>query len=81
LSRFIAGAICPKCKELDRIVVKEMNNILIRQCVSCGFAEDKPEDAQTPSLSLKGRLELPLFNEVETKKLTIIKPTKKIKPG
>ena len=69
-SRFIAGAVCPKCNEVDRIVVKEEDRSY-RLCVSCGFTDDKP-DTTTPSAVLKGRLEKPLLNKTQAKKLNII---------
>ena len=70
-SRFIAGAVCPKCNEVDRIVVKEEEDRSYRLCVSCGFTDDKP-DTTTPYAVLKGRLEKPLLNKIQSKKLNII---------
>lgn len=35
--RFIAGAVCPKCKEMDKTVLYEQNGAQVRECVSCGF--------------------------------------------
>ncbi|MAT94250.1 MAG: hypothetical protein CME59_16835 [Halioglobus sp.] len=38
--RFIAGAVCPQCGVLDRIVVDQEADRL--QCVSCGFEQERP---------------------------------------
>lgn len=38
--RFIAGAVCPRCALLDKIVVDMDTDQRI--CVSCGFSEDRP---------------------------------------
>lgn len=38
--RFIAGAVCPRCALLDKIVVDLDTDQ--RLCVSCGFSEDRP---------------------------------------
>jgi uncharacterized metal-binding protein (TIGR02443 family) len=38
--RFIAGAVCPHCGQIDKIVVDLDTDQ--RQCVSCGFNEDRP---------------------------------------
>ena len=38
--RFIAGAVCPRCALLDKIVV-DMDTDR-RLCVSCGFSEERP---------------------------------------
>ncbi len=72
LQRFIAGAVCPKCSEVDRIVVKEEEGRSYRFCVSCGFTDDKPETPSAPSAALKGRLEKPIVTQEEPKKLNII---------
>jgi len=37
--RFIAGAICPKCKVQDRIMVYRLENVDYRECVACGFKD------------------------------------------
>lgn len=38
--RFIAGAVCPKCGMLDRIVVFREEEKDLRECVSCGFRDE-----------------------------------------
>ena len=37
--RFIAGAVCPKCAEMDRIVMYRQDDAEFRECVSCGFKD------------------------------------------
>jgi hypothetical protein len=37
--RFIAGAVCPECRALDRIVVEEVEAGRRRRCVSCGYID------------------------------------------
>ncbi len=37
--RFIAGAVCPRCGEMDRLVTYESDNAVFKECVSCGFSE------------------------------------------
>ena len=37
--RFIAGAVCPRCKAVDRIVVFHREGRDHRECVACGFRE------------------------------------------
>lgn len=41
--RFIAGAVCPSCGAMDRLVSDGRQ----RRCVSCGFADEQPTG--TPS--------------------------------
>lgn len=38
--RFIAGAVCPKCSEMDKIVVYNKDGKDYRECVSCGFSDE-----------------------------------------
>ncbi|MDI5891038.1 YheV family putative zinc ribbon protein [Halomonas rhizosphaerae] len=52
--RFIAGAICPRCAEMDRIRSWEQNGIRYRDCVSCDFFEQLPiEDEAEPELETR----------------------------
>ena len=55
--RFVSGAVCPECRELDRIVLEavpldsteeeegETSNEVQRRCVSCGFTEIMESEA------------------------------------
>lgn len=52
--RFIAGAICPRCAEMDRIRSWEQNGIRYRECVSCDFFEQLPiEEQASPELATR----------------------------
>lgn len=37
--RFIAGAVCPKCAEMDRLVTYSNEEGTFRECVSCGYSD------------------------------------------
>lgn len=39
--RFVAGAICPKCKALDSIMLYFENNIEKIQCIHCDYQESQ----------------------------------------
>jgi len=39
--RFIAGAVCPRCGELDRLVAYADDSGAYKECVSCGFYEQQ----------------------------------------
>ena len=39
--RFIAGAVCPRCSAMDKIVVDLDTDE--RECVACGFSEGRPQ--------------------------------------
>ncbi len=38
--RFIAGAVCPRCGEMDKLVTYKENDKEFRECVSCGFHDE-----------------------------------------
>lgn len=38
--RFIAGAVCPRCSEMDKLVVYTEEGKDFRECVSCGYKEE-----------------------------------------
>jgi uncharacterized metal-binding protein (TIGR02443 family) len=40
--RFIAGAVCPRCSAMDKIIVDLESDA--RECVACGFSEGRPKD-------------------------------------
>ncbi len=57
MRRFIAGAVCPNCQALDRLVLEESAEAdakPIRRCVACGFSDDK---AAATSAWPRGRVE------------------------
>ena len=41
IKRFIAGAICPRCKAMDRIVMYRFGEKDFRECVECGFEDQQ----------------------------------------
>ncbi len=47
--RFIAGAVCPRCAEMDKIMMfTDDADEQIRECVACGFT-DAVSDAGKPA--------------------------------
>ena len=38
--RFIAGAVCPRCGDMDKIVIDAETDR--RECIACGFSEERP---------------------------------------
>ena len=39
--RFVAGAVCPSCQEMDRMVIDGSTDE--RRCIACGFVEARPD--------------------------------------
>ncbi len=42
--RFIAGATCPKCQLIDKIVVYQKDSIEYCECVRCGHTQQQERD-------------------------------------
>jgi uncharacterized metal-binding protein (TIGR02443 family) len=40
IKRFVAGAVCPSCSAMDKLVVFSENNKDYRECVSCGYKSE-----------------------------------------
>lgn len=38
--RFVAGAVCPRCSEMDKLVVYNEDGKDYRECVACGYKEE-----------------------------------------
>ncbi|HSH49126.1 MAG TPA: YheV family putative zinc ribbon protein [Halomonas sp.] len=47
--RFIAGAVCPRCAEMDRIRAWEQSGVRYQECVSCGFFDQQATQDDTAS--------------------------------
>lgn len=49
--RFIAGAVCPACAAMDRIVIETAGSgQTVRRCVACGFSDElMPASGSLPS--------------------------------
>lgn len=42
--RFVAGAVCPKCSEMDRTVIYNNDDgDEVRECIACGFSQTSSE--------------------------------------
>ena len=71
--RFIAGAVCPRCGEMDKIVVDMETQT--RECVACDFSEKRPADAGAPG-ELPTRVSRAAARRVETpaEAVTLVDP-------
>jgi len=55
--RFIAGAVCPRCAEMDKIMMfTDDNDKQVRECVACGFTDAMTEEPDAGSLELETRV-------------------------
>lgn len=51
--RFIAGAVCPKCSKMDKIVMYKEDDNDWRECVSCGYKDKMNFQTQTRELETR----------------------------
>lgn len=51
--RFIAGAVCPKCAEMDRLINYTNDDGTFKECVACGFLEKQIVQVETNELGTR----------------------------
>lgn len=88
--QFIAGAVCPDCAAVDRIVVETaaatsvLPEMSRRRCVNCAFADEFAEVKPRLSQAIpRGRAERSKKSEEQASVVRILQPTvgPKSKPG
>ena len=74
--RFIAGAVCQKCRELDRLVleVDANNEQQQRRCVACGFSETMQGESTQSNGIPRARFERSQAKAVESQPVRILDP-------
>ena len=77
--RFIAGAVCPKCAEMDKTVMYRVSDTeQVRECVRCGFKETIRDEM--PAEEVQTRVnqprvgEKPLAHEDEVQVVNLLDP-------
>ena len=56
--RFIAGAVCPACSEMDKIQMWNVDGVPNRECVACGYADTLDERGNSVPKELPTRVTL-----------------------
>lgn len=54
--RFIAGAVCPRCSQMDKIVMYREDDKDFRECVSCGYKDELRFQQQVRELDTRVNL-------------------------
>ncbi len=49
--RFIAGAVCPECQEMDKIVTYIQDGEDVAECVSCGYMSQRPKEEDVRAIN------------------------------
>ncbi|WP_339673376.1 YheV family putative zinc ribbon protein [Dasania marina] len=82
IKRFIAGAVCPRCAELDKLMMfRNEKDQQVRECVRCGYSDAMNENGQPEEISTRVNQprigEQPLSHEDEISVVNIMDPKKK----
>lgn len=48
--RFVAGAVCPSCQAMDRLVVWQGSDPQTRECVACGYKDTLDQNGNIQEL-------------------------------
>jgi len=57
IKRFIAGAICPRCAEMDKITMHTTDDgDQVRECVACGYTDALSEQEPPANPELETRV-------------------------
>lgn len=77
--RFIAGAVCPRCAQMDKVVMyDDAEGHRIRECVSCGYRDALDEQGQPTELETRVNQarpgEQPLAHEDEVTVVRVLDP-------
>ena len=82
IKRFIAGAVCPRCAEMDKLVMyTNEEGSQVRECVRCGYNDHMTDEGPAEELGTRvntprpGEQPLPFEDEVNI--VTIIDKAKK----
>jgi len=71
--RFIAGAVCPRCGEQDKLVMFEQDDKSFRECVACDFSEEMQFQNTVREMDTR-------VNRSEEEKLAETRPVKLMDP-
>lgn len=83
IKRFIAGAVCPRCAEMDKLVMyTDQQSQQVRECVRCGYkdvmTDDGPVQFESPEVATRVNQprpgEKPLAHEDEVQVVNILQP-------
>jgi hypothetical protein len=70
--RFIAGAVCPRCGKMDKIIVDL--DTQTRECVACDFTEARPGDSGAQELPTRVSRAAARRVETPAEPVTLINP-------
>lgn len=80
VKRFIAGAVCPACSQMDTIRMFQVDDVPHRECVACGYADTLDERGNSIPSELPTRVTIqPSSTPSPTTKVAQFYPNPKLK--
>lgn len=81
IKRFVAGAVCPRCAEMDKLVMfRNEKDQQVRECVRCGYSDAMNENGQQEEITTRVNQsrpgEQPLQHEDEIQIVNLMDPKK-----
>ena len=73
--QFIAGVVCPKCSEMDKIRAYSKDGVNYRECVSCGFLDEIRITSSPKELVTRVNHSVEGFSE-PSQKVKLVDPSK-----
>lgn len=67
IKRFVAGAVCPRCGEMDTIRVYRNEIREYRECVKCDYVDGQNLDGSPEEAELETRVNKPPSKQSESK--------------
>ncbi|MGY8872733.1 MAG: YheV family putative zinc ribbon protein [Pseudomonadales bacterium] len=67
IKRFVAGAVCPRCGEMDTIRVYRNEIREYRECVKCDYVDGQNLDGSPEEAELETRVNQPPSKQSESK--------------
>lgn len=71
--RFIAGAVCPRCSEMDKLRAWRDDELEIqyRECVNCGYTDQQSTKIQMQPEEIATRVNQSHLNKPDTEEMVI----------
>jgi uncharacterized protein len=67
--RFVAGAVCPRCSEMDKLVVYNEDGKDFRECIACGYKDEMRFKPASKELETRVNQTEEEKNQIETVKI------------
>ena len=73
VKRFIAGAVCPRCSEMDKIRAWRDDDaeLQYRECISCGYQDEQSTKIEAQAPELATRVNMPHVSSPDTEEVVI----------